>query len=136
MGRSLTWNQRPSAICVSVRLAPSAAPGERSRGREEIGGRLDVTEIGRAVEERGRYRYDCDVEVLETRRIGGGAEPTGAQRPAQVVIAHVVDERLGASERTDPISVHVEADDIESRIDRSQRNRQTDIALPHDDDPL
>ncbi len=82
------------------------------------------------------HRDDSDVEVgahvgLIRRRVA-----TGCQCGLQLGVGNVGSERCAVGKVLHALDIEVEADDVESGGDGSHGQRQTDVALADNDDPL
>jgi hypothetical protein len=95
-----------------------AGPQEPRKGPS---GTLDVRQVRHALAEGRRNGYDGHVEPVDLVEPGDRPVATRSQRSLQQVVAHVLDERVTRGQRLDPVTVNVEADDVEPHLDGPHR---------------
>ena len=106
-------------------------------GLEHSGDPVDGThqrsKVGLVV--RGQRRRDADHDGVADRQLRDARRRLDARcQRAQARGRHVLDVRLAPAELSDPPRVEVDADHALPRFGERQRERQADVAQPHDPD--
>ncbi len=120
---------------VGGRLQRDRGPGPQEPGQRPRG-LLDVPEVGDPVAQRRRYRDHRDVEPGARTRLGRRPVRAAVQDRPQLARCDVLDVRLAGRESLDPLLVHVVPDDLVPDPRGANGEREPDVALADDDDPL